>query len=70
MMAMCRRVSESTLEDAFIKLIDTTSSQAVEEPVKEAEKAQKKEQKAKEKEEKAKAKQAKKEENKKKGGDK
>ena len=62
--------SESTLEDAFIKLIDTTSSQAVEEPVKEAEKAQKKEQKAKEKEEKAKAKQAKKEENKKKGGDK
>ena len=58
--------SESTLEDAFIKLIDTTSSQAVEEP----EKTQKKENKAKEKEEKAKAKQAKKEENKKKGGDK
>ena len=64
--------SESTLEDAFIKLIDTTSSKQVEEPSKEkeAQKAQKKEQKAKEKEEKAKAKQAKKEENKKKGGDK
>lgn len=64
--------SESTLEDAFIKLIDTTSSKQVEEPAreKEAQKVQKKEQKAKEKEEKAKAKQAKKEENKKKGGDK
>lgn len=64
--------SESTLEDAFIKLIDTTSSKQVEEPSreKEAQKVQKKEQKAKEKEEKAKAKQAKKEENKKKGGDK
>lgn len=74
--------SESTLEDAFIKLIDTTSSQTVEKPVKDketvkADKVQKKQEKAKQKEEKAKAKeekakekQAKKEENKKKGGDK
>lgn len=74
--------SESTLEDAFIKLIDTTSSQSVEEPVKETEKAQKKENKAKEKEEKAKQKEEKrakkkeekakdkKEESKRKGGDK
>lgn len=76
--------SESTLEDAFIKLIDTTSSQPVEEPVKEkeTEKAQKKENKAKEKEEKAKQKEEKrakkkeekakdkKEESKRKGGDK
>ena len=64
--------SESTLEDAFIKLIDTTSSQTVEEPVKDKAtiKAEKKEEKAKAKEEKAKEKQAKKEENKKKGGDK
>ena len=62
--------SESTLEDAFIKLIDTTSSEAVKDKElskdKEAEKAKKKENKAKEKEEKAKAKK----ENKKKGGDK
>ena len=62
--------SESTLEDAFIKLIDTTSSKAVEDKEvsidKEAEKAKKKENKAKAKEEKAKAKK----ENKKKGGDK
>ena len=68
--------SESTLEDAFIKLIDTTSSEVVKDKEvskdkkvskdKEAEKAKKKENKAKEKEEKAKAKK----ENKKKGGDK
>ena len=62
--------SESTLEDAFIKLIDTTSSETVKDKEvskdKEAEKAKKKENKAKEKEEKAKAKK----ENKKKGGDK
>jgi len=63
--------SESTLEDAFIKLIDTTSQKVEElQQDKEAEKAKKKEMKAKEKEEKAKAKQAKKEENEKKGGDK
>ena len=51
--------SESTLEDAFIKLIDTTSSETVKDKEvskdKEAEKAKKKENKAKEKEEKAKA---------------
>ena len=65
-----QKKSESTLEDAFIKLIDTTSSEAVKDKElskdKEAEKAKKKENKAKEKEEKAKAKK----ENKKKGGDK
>ena len=54
--------SESTLEDAFIKLIDTTSSQLMEEPAKaKTEKIQKKE---------AKVKQVRKEENKKKGGEK
>ena len=46
--------SESTLEDAFIKLIDTTTEQMVEEPVKDKElikkeKQQKKQEKAKEK---------------------
>ena len=54
--------SESTLEDAFIKLIDTTSSQLMEEPAKaKTEKIHKKE---------AKVKQVRKEENKKKGGEK
>ena len=69
--------SESTLEDAFIKLIDTSSSQNVKETVKDketikAEKKQRKEEKAKEKEEKKQEKEAKKQqdkENKKKGGE-
>jgi ABC-2 type transport system ATP-binding protein len=60
--------SESTLEDAFIKLIDTSSSQteAKDKSTIEAQKAKKKENKEKQKEEKAKAKK----ENNKKGGEK